>query len=168
MNIRIARSEDLHSIVAIYNQSINGNRSTADLTPVRPEDRRGWFAEHTPDKYPVYVAEIDGVMAGWCSISAYRPGRMALRFTAEISYYIDNAFHRQGIASELIRRAIASCGQLQIKNLFAIVLERNEASVRLLEKTGFEKWGCLPRVADFGGEECGHLYYGMRVWDPAI
>lgn len=165
MNIRIARIEDLPAIVAIYNQSIPGNRSTADLTPVRPEERRGWFAEHTPEKYPIHVAEIDNVIAGWCSISAYRPGRMALRFTAEISYYIDSAFHRQGVATELVGHAIATCRQLQIKNLFAVVLERNESSARLLEKTGFERWGCLPRVADFDGEECGHIYYGMRVRD---
>jgi L-amino acid N-acyltransferase YncA len=48
---------------------------------------------------------------------------------------------------------VATCLALQIKHLFAIVLEDNQASIRLLEKMGFEKWGYLPRVADFDGKE---------------
>jgi phosphinothricin acetyltransferase len=109
------------------------------------------------------VATINNEIAGWCSISAYRPGRMALRFTAEISYYIGTEFHRKGVASSLIRHAMNCCPQLEIKSLIAIVLERNAASVQLLEKLGFQWWGLLPRVADFYCEECRHLYYGVRI-----
>jgi len=65
----------------------------------------------------------------------------------------------------LIRYAIAACPRLRIKNLFAIVLEANEASRRLLEKMGFEQWASLPRVADFDGTEMGQVYYGKRVWE---
>jgi L-amino acid N-acyltransferase YncA len=163
MKIRIARIADLPAIVAIYNQSIPGKRSTADLDPVCHEDRMAWFTAHTAETHPVLVAEIKNEIVGWCSISAYRPGRMALRYTAEISYYIGTAFHRKGVATSLIKHAMALCPRLKIKTLIAIVLERNNASVQLLEKLGFQQWGLLPRVADFDGEECGHLYYGVRV-----
>jgi RimJ/RimL family protein N-acetyltransferase len=50
-----------------------------------------------------------------------------------------------------------------LKYLFAIVLKGNEASLKLLEKMGFEQWGYLPRGADFDGTEVGHLYYGWHV-----
>ena len=59
--------------------------------------------------------------------------------------------------------ALAACPALEIRHLFAIVLENNEASLRLLTKMGFEQWGYLPRVADFDGKEIGHLYYGRHV-----
>jgi phosphinothricin acetyltransferase len=88
---------------------------------------------------------------------------MALRFTAEISYYVQRDSQRKGIASHLVRHAISDCEALQIKNLFAIVLEPNTRSCSLLEKLGFERWGFLPCVADFDGQECGHLYYGQRL-----
>jgi L-amino acid N-acyltransferase YncA len=165
MIIRLARIEDLPAIVAIYNQSIPSQRSTADTQPVQIEERKNWFLEHTAEKYPIFIAEIDGQVTGWCSLSAYRPGRAALRYTAEISYYIAQEYHRQGVATALIEYAIEASPQLKLKNLFAIVLERNTASLKLLEKMGFEKWGYLPRVADFDGEETGHLYYGRRVWE---
>jgi L-amino acid N-acyltransferase YncA len=163
MMIRFAQIDDLPAIVDIYNQSIPSKQSTGDTQPVRVEDRMTWFGEHRPEEHPIFVAEMDGQVVGWCSLSAYRAGRAALRFTAEISYYIAPAYHRHGIGTALIEHALASCPALQFKHLFAIVLEGNEASVRLLEKIGFEKWGYLPRVADFDGKEVGQLYYGRHV-----
>jgi phosphinothricin acetyltransferase len=111
------------------------------------------------------VADVEGQVVGWCSLSAYRPGRAALRFTAEISYYIDPAYHRRGIGTALIQHALAACPALEIRHLFAIVLEGNAASLKLLEKMGFEQWGYLPRVADFDGKEVGHFYCGRHVCD---
>ena len=130
---------------------------------MRVEDRLTWFAEHRPKEHPIFVADVDGQIAGWCSLSAYRSGRAALRFTAEISYYIAFAFHRQGIGAALVEHALAACPALQIRHVFAIVLEGNQASTRLLEKMGFEQWGYLPSVADFDGKEVGHLYYGRHL-----
>ena len=163
MLIRLAQIGDLPAIVDIYNQSIPSQQATGDTQPVRVEDRKAWFAEHHPGKHPIFLAEVEGQVAGWCSLSAYRPGRAALRFTAEISYYIAFEYHRRGVATALVAHAIAACPALQIKHLFAIVLESNEASLKLLRKMGFEQWGYLPRVADFDGKEVGHLYFGRHV-----
>lgn len=161
--IRLAHRDDLPTILDIYNQSIPSQQSTGDLEPVRLEDRLSWFEEHHSDRHPIFVAEVNGHVAGWCSLSAYRPGRAALRFTKEISYYIAHAYHRQGLGTALIEHALAACPALQIRHVFAIVLEGNQASLKLLEKMGFEQWGYLPGVANFNGREIGHLYYGRRV-----
>ena len=163
MLIRSAQRDDLPAVVDIYNGSIPSRQSTGDIEPLRVENRIPWFEEHLPDEHPIFVAEADGQVAGWCSLSAYRPGRAALRFTAEISYFVAPAYHRQGIGTGLIEHALAACPALQIRHVFAIVLENNAASLKLLEKSGFEKWGYLPRVADFDGKEVGHLYYGRHV-----
>jgi L-amino acid N-acyltransferase YncA len=165
IHIRLATEEDLTSVTEIYNQAISLQSATADLAPVSLENRRAWLSEHNAKKYPVFVAETDGAVVGYCSLSAYRPGRMALRHTAEISYYVHEDFRGRGIASVLIGHAIDECPQLETKTLFAILLDINSDSVRILEKFGFEKWGHMPRVADFGGVECGHLYYGLRLSD---
>src|SRR5689334_21274019 len=100
--IRLAQRDDLPAIVEIYNQSIPSQQATGDTQPLRVEDRLAWFEEHRPGRHPIFVAEVEGRVAGWCSLSSYRPGRAALRFTAEISYYIDYAFHHRGIATALI------------------------------------------------------------------
>ncbi|WFB35206.1 GNAT family N-acetyltransferase [Kiritimatiellota bacterium B12222] len=163
MKIRSAELKDLEAMVAIYNQSIAVGQLTADTTPVCTEGRRKWFDDHTPDQYPLWVAESGDMIVGYLTISAYRPGRQALRQTAEVSYYVHFDHHRQGVASALLQFAIRACPSLQIKTLFAILMDNNQGSVHLLQKYGFEKWGHLPRVAEFDGIEVGHYYYGLRI-----
>jgi L-amino acid N-acyltransferase YncA len=163
MKIRIAKSEDLDAIVSIYNQAIASGQKTADITPVSPESRVEWFNNHMPNKYPIIVAEEDYTIVGYLSISAYRPGRMALRYTAEVSYYVNFDHQGHGIGSDLMQYAINMCPRLQLKTLFAILIDSNHVSIGLLEKFGFKKWGQMPGVADFDGIEIGQVYYGLRV-----
>lgn len=160
---RIAEMTDLPEIVEIYNQAVALKSATGELTPVTVESRTSWLLEHDPARYPVFVAETGGTVAGWCSLSPYRPGRMALRYTAEISYYVHEDFRRRGIGSRLVAFTLQESRTREIKSLVAILLDVNLPSIRLLEKLSFEKWGHLPGVADFDGRECGHLYYGLRV-----
>ena len=163
VSVRLAVEDDLASIAEIYNQAIALKSATADLAPVTIANRKAWLNEHSAKKYPVFVADDSSHVIGYCSLSAYRPGRMALRFTAEISYYVHENHRGLGIASALIQHAIGECAQLDIRTLFAILLDINSDSVRILKKFGFQQWGHLPQVADFDGVECGHLYYGLRL-----
>ena len=114
-------------------------------------------------KHPLWVAEDENKIVGYLTISPYRPGRMALRYTAEVSYYVHTDHHRKGIASTLLKHAITMCPNLNIKNLFAILIDNNQASIGLLKNYGFKRWGHMPCVADFNGIEVGHLYYGLRI-----
>jgi L-amino acid N-acyltransferase YncA len=162
MEIKTASNCDLKTIVDIYNQAITLKQSTSDLTPLKVSDRQQWFDEHIPDKYPLWVASSDDEIMGWCSISPYRPGRMALKFTMEISYYIHEKHRRKGVASSLITHAISQIDKLHIKTLIAILLDRNIPSIKILEKFGFERWGFLPDVAVFDGINASHIFFGKR------
>jgi len=162
MRIRRAQAADLPEIVAIFNQAVAA-RQVATLELVEVDDRRDWFAAHTPDKYPILVAESEGEVVGWLSLSDYRPGRPALRFSAEVSYFVDSVHQRQGIGSALMRAAIDLCPELEIKTLIAILLSHNEASLELLARFSFTEWGRMPNAVDLDGEELAHLYYGLRV-----
>ena len=163
IEFRIAEYDDLPAIVKIYNQAVPTYRSTARTEPVTVEERKNWFQEHDPQHHPIFIAELDGNVIGWCSLSEYRSGRPALRYTAELSYYVDTQYQGLGIGSELVSRALKISPSLEIRNLVAVLIDRNDASRKLLEKLGFQQWGYLPRVLDFNGQECGEYYYGIRV-----
>ena len=97
MNIRTANENDFADIVKIYNHAVDEKFATADTEHVSFESRKEWFAQHSSETYPIYVAEQDGEIIGWCSLSPHRPGRKALRTVAEISYYI----HKDHVKKEL-------------------------------------------------------------------
>lgn len=161
--IRHAEKKDLDIINDIYNHSVLAKFETADTELTTTEGRLIWFKQHDLNSFPIYVYEYDGIVAAWLSFSPYRSGRKALRFTAEISYYVQKDFKRLGIGSRLIEFVLNESKKLKFKSVFAIVLDKNLPSIGLLKKYNFIRWGHLPEIADFDGEECGHLYYGIRL-----
>ncbi len=163
MTIRSALIADFPAIVDIYNQAVAEGGFTADLTPISLESRRQWFAQHTTPDYPIWVFEKSGIIAGWCSLSPYRSGREALRHTAEISYYVACTYRKQGIASQLMQHAIDNAPGRKFHNLFALLLDSNKPSIRLLARFGFEQWGRLPDIAEIDGKYIDHLIYGRKV-----
>ena len=163
ITIRTATLDELVAIVAIYNEAVAARFASAVLDPVTVSERPAWFREPDREGLPIYVAEREDKVEGWCSLSAYRPGRAALRRTAEISYYNRSAARRTGVATALVQHAIGEAPRLGKQVLFGILLERNTASISLLKKSGFELWGRLPDVASIDGELVSHVYYGRTV-----
>jgi phosphinothricin acetyltransferase len=163
MNIRNAKLEDIDHINDIHNQAINEKFKVAYLTSWTNDMMLDWFKKHGSKEYPVYVAEINNTVIGFIYIDSYRPGRVALKQTAEISYFVDKNYRGRGIGKKLIEFMESQCDNLGIKTLFAIIIDNNEASIKLMEKCGYKKWGHLPKIAIFGDIEVGHLYYGKRI-----
>jgi phosphinothricin acetyltransferase len=163
MNIRNFTSADIEAIVAIYNHAVDEKFATADTEYVTVESRNDWFAQHSAETYPIYVAEENGEVIGWCSLSPHRPGRKALIKIAEISYYIHKDHRRKGIANSLITYTIDKAKELGFTNLFTILLDLNKPSIYLLAKFGFEKWGHLPEIAEIDGVICGQFIYGKKL-----
>jgi L-amino acid N-acyltransferase YncA len=161
--IRIAKFEDLESITGIYNQAIDAKFQTAFTERVTVADRAEWFQQHPASSFPLFVYEMGDKVVGWVSISPYRAGRPALRRTVEISYFVHTSYLKKGIGSQLLQHALNACTLLHYKTIIAIILDKNTASMKLLEKFGFERWAYLPDVADFDGVICSHIYYGKSL-----
>jgi L-amino acid N-acyltransferase YncA len=160
--VRIAIEQDLLAIVAIYNASISGRMATGDLDPVSVESRREWFAEHDAGHYPLWVEERDGEVAAWLSFSSYYP-RPAWHATAEVSVYVAPGHQRQGIATALVRQAIAQAPSLGLRVLLGVVFRHNTPSVALFNNFGFEEWGHLPEVTELDGVRRDVLILGRNV-----
>lgn len=161
--IRYATNADLPGIVEIYNQAILAKFQTADTGLFTVEEKEGWFNSHDTANYPILVEEQDGMVRGWLSVSAYRPGRKALKGCVEVSYYVNQSYLRQGIGSSLLSSALEFCRAANYHTIITIILDRNQQSIQLMEKFGFSRWGHLPGIANFDGERCGHVYYGLQL-----
>ena len=150
MKIRDARESDMPAIIKIYNAAIVTRISTAQLETVTVESRRHWLNEHSPDRHPFWVLEMDGKVAGWLTLKAFLP-RGAYRDTAEVSVYVDERFRRRGVGRALLSEAIARARELGITAMVGLIFAHNQPSLRLFAQLGFEKWGLLPEVAYLDG-----------------
>ncbi len=162
INIRFANFSDLADIVVIFNQAVRA-RINGSLKEGTVESRTNWFNSFSKNDYPIYVAELDNQIIGYCYLSKYRQGRQAMNKVAEISYYINYNYHRKGIASALIEHTINDCKRVNKNNLLAILLDKNKPSISILEKFGFKKWGYYPDIVDLDGEICSQLIYGLKI-----
>jgi phosphinothricin acetyltransferase len=161
MIIRDAVEADLPAIVEIYNATVPTHMVTAELEPTTVEARLPWFHEHSPDQYPFWVAESEGRVIGWLDFKKFLP-RSAYRGTAEISVYVDKKFRRRGVARELLEKAIAIAPSLEITALVGLIFGHNEASLKLFERLGFERWGFLPGIAQLDGMQRDLVMMGQH------
>src|SRR4029453_13374220 len=132
MIIRDAVEADLPVIVEIYNATVPTRMVTADPEPATAEARLPGFREHSPERYPLWVAESEGRVIGWLDFKKFLP-RAAYRGTAEISVYVDDKFRRRGVARELLEKAIAVAPSLGITALVGLIFGHNEPSLKLFE-----------------------------------
>ncbi len=166
--IRRGEYRDLQRLAEIYNQAILKKEYTGDTRPFSAEERTEWFREHSGVRFPLYVYERCGMVSGYAYLSPYRPGREALKYVCEVSYYIGFEYHRQGIGSVLLKFMIDEARNLGFLNIIAIVLDCNTGSKALLKKFGFREWGCLAKVAVIENNEYSHLYYGLRIAEHGL
>ena len=145
VSIRLATIEDADAINNIYNDYVLTSLCTFHLEPVTDEERMEWIKQHSR-KYLATIAESDGRVIGWASLSNHRP-RPAYDGTVESSVYIHKDFHRRGLGKllmiDLIERA-KICG---FHTIVAGAEASQEASIRLHEDLGFVQ---VARFKDVG------------------
>ena len=93
--IRPAAAGDAEAIRRIYNHEVEHTTHTFDLVPRTIEDQRAWLRDRE-GALGVVVAEVDGEVAGFASLSEYRP-RAAYRTSVESSVYVDESARGRGV-----------------------------------------------------------------------
>lgn len=146
MLIRKGEKKDIPRLLDIYNYEVINGVSTLDLNPKELSDWEQWFDAHGTDDHPLIVAENDGVVMGYATLSPYRE-KEAYKSTAELSIYIAPECRRQGAASALMGEIIElgrKCGKLHL--IVSVITSGNAASEALHDKFGFTFCGTLHEV----------------------
>ncbi len=151
IQIRTAIPEDLSAITEIYNEAILTTTATFDTEPKTIDERRTWFDSHDP-QHPILVAEFDGKVVGWASLSRWSD-RRAYDGTAETSFYVGSNYRGQGIGRKLKEAIIDEAKRLGLHTLIARVAEGSEESMHLNEQFGFVRVGTMREV----GRKFGRL-----------
>jgi phosphinothricin acetyltransferase len=145
MRIRDLEDADIGAMTAIYNDAVVNTTAIWNDTIVDIENRRAWVAARKSLGYPVLVADIDGVVAGYATFADFRAFD-GYRFTVEHSIYVDQSFRRRGIARALLPALIDRARAIGKHVLLGAIASDNDASIRLHSDAGFVEVGRLPEV----------------------
>jgi phosphinothricin acetyltransferase len=143
--IRRAMREDAPAMAAIYNQAVASSTATFDTQPESATGRERWLAEHTAPQHPVLVAERDGRVVGWASLSRYST-RCAYDATVEVSTYVDEGETGRGLGTVLSEAVLEAGREGGAHAVVARICTENAASIAMARKVGFFEIGVMREV----------------------
>ncbi len=145
MIIRDYRQADLAQLTAIYNDAVINTTAIFNERVVDETDRARWVEARLALGYPLLIAEVDGVAAGYATFGDFRAFD-GFRFTVEHSIYVDSRFRRRGIARALLPVVAERAKAIGKHVMIGGITAENEASLRLHAEAGFVEVGRMPEV----------------------
>lgn len=149
--IRRATASDVTAITSIYNEAVLTTTATFDIEPKTIENRAQWLAEHG-ERFPVLVAEADGEVLGWTSLTRWS-ARAGYDDTAETALYVHSSHRGSGVGRRLKSAMIEEARRLKFHTLIVRVTEDSEASLHLNKSAGFVMVGTIRQA----GRKFGRL-----------
>lgn len=149
--IRRATPADVPAITEIYNEAILTTTATFDIEPKTTADRAEWLESHG-ERFPVLVAESEGEVIGWTSLTRWSE-RAGYEDTAETALYVHSAHRGRGIGRRLKSAMIEEARRLAFHTLIVRVTEDSEASLHLNKDAGFVFVGTVKQA----GRKFGRL-----------
>jgi len=134
----------LGPITGIYNEAIRTTTATFDTDPRTEAEQIAWFDHHSA-RYPILVAEVEGILVGWASLSPWSE-RHAYDGTAEVSVYVGTSWRNRGFGRALLGAILAEATRLGLHTVLARLAEGNPASRRLHLSAGFSTVGVMHEV----------------------
>lgn len=136
MQIRSATEADVPGILDIYNDAILHTTAVYNYVPHTLDMRLAWFRERQQQGFPVLVADIDGIIAGYSSLGHFR-AFAAYKYTAESSVYVHTDYRGRGLAKALMQPLIEAAQAIDLHAIVAGIDAENTASIKLHEQLGF-------------------------------
>jgi L-amino acid N-acyltransferase YncA len=156
ISIRSAVPADAEAINAIYNHYVAHSTCTYQDDPETLERRIAWLSRHGP-AHPVLVAERDGTVVGWGSLSPFH-ARSAYRLTVENTVYVHPESLHQGIGKGLMLELIAAARRVGHHCIVAVIDSRQPASIAMHLGLGFTESGRLREVGLKFGQSLDVVY----------
>ncbi|HEY0291672.1 MAG TPA: GNAT family protein [Hansschlegelia sp.] len=113
--------------------------------------------------YPFFVVRKDGVLVGGVTVSQIRRG---VAQTCSIGYWMGARYAGRGHMTAAVNALTPFVfDTLKLRRIEAACLPRNAASIRLLEKTGFQREGYAREYLCIAGVWQDHLLYALLRGD---
>jgi len=157
--IRLATVEDAEAILEIYKTYIENTRVTFEVeVPTITAFRERM--ERITDRFPWIVCEIDGKIAGYAYGSKHGE-RAAYRWSADLSVYIHENYHRYGLGTALYTALLELLRKQGYFTVYAGVSTPNPKSEAFHTSFGFRNLGEFKNAGYKLGAWCGVSWYEL-------
>jgi phosphinothricin acetyltransferase len=128
---------DMNKVRDIYNFYILNTTATFHTEKISVEElNQSIYIGHP--LYKSYLILAHDQVCGFCFLTHFKK-RQAYDRTAEISIYLRPEFKAKGIGRQALELLEEQAEKKGIRVIIAVITHENEASIKLFEKTGYEK-----------------------------
>lgn len=138
-DVRLARPDDAAALLDIYNLEVQTSTVTFDILPRSLDEQRQWLTARS-GAHAVIVAEREGEVVGFASLSPWRP-RPAYATSVEDSVYVRRDQQGRGVGRLLLDELVEVARAHGFHAVLARIVGGHESSVRLHQSVGFDLVG---------------------------
>lgn len=149
--IRPLTVADLDRVIEVYNHAVRCTDATLDTDEKSVEEMAAWLDRHG-GRYPAVGAEVNGVLAGYGTLSPFaaRGGYLA---SAEASVYVAPDSQGRGVGAALCGWLTDHAEHSGLSTVVALISSTNSASLRMVARIGYQNNGVLSHI----GYKLGHF-----------
>ncbi len=155
---RFRKGDELSLQIHADNLAIWNNLLDSFPYPFSIVDAVNWVSLHKYDPNPTQLAiVVDDMVVGGIGITKQSD---VYRLNAELGYWLGESYWNRGVITEAVQGIVDyAFTNFKIIRIYARVFEYNAASMRVLEKAGFEKEAVHKRTVFKNGKVFDeHLY----------
>lgn len=135
--VRGAAAADAEAICTIYNAALAERGSTFETAPRSAADFDGRIDD---GRFPLLVSVAGKDVLGWAGLARYSP-RQCYAGIGEASVYVDARARGRGVGTTLAEALATAAEERGFHKLIGKLFTDNVASIRLVERCGFDSVG---------------------------
>ncbi len=149
-HIRMAKVEDAEAIQAIYEPYVLNTSITFEYETVSLEMFQNRMV-NVLKEFPWLVYELDNKIVGYAYCTKFKE-RAAFDWDCECSVYIDQNYHRKGIASALYEELFKLVEMQGYYTIYSLITGSHTSSIELHKRFGFKETCFYPKTGYKMGE----------------
>ena len=162
--LRFAQPSDAEELSNIYKRYVIDSFVSFE-TPPPTVDQFAERIEHIQQQFPWLVIEDNERCLGYAYASPHR-SRAAYQWSTEVSVYLDDDIHRQGIGTRLYNELFRLLQIQGYVNAYAGITIPNPKSLGFHNKLGFEEVGIYKQVGYKAGRWCDVVWLSRSLQAP--
>ena len=158
-----ANDDDIAAIARIYAHHVLHGRASFETEAPSVGEMRRRLDALVETGYPVLVAMLDGILAGYAYGSPFHP-RQAYRRTVEDSIYVDHRLPRRGVGRALLTELLEQLRAAEFQQVMAVIGDSaNAGSIELHRALGFRHVGTARGIGFKFGEYLDVVYMQLAL-----